>query len=374
MAFVDERSGSMDVVRDNVISYATEISSADASGTFYRGYLVETLAAESSFEEVVYLLWLGRLPRGRELDDFTKRLWSQLPLPANSFAWFHGLPIDVHPMDFLHAVIAGLCLHDPDANVVDRKANLAKATRLLARVVTIVSALHRVRSSQWPIQPAPHQSIAWNILYMLHAREPKPDAVRALDAYLVLNAERADDASTLSARVTSSTRSGVYSSVMAALGTMKGPLNGIGSEPVSAMLREIRSVDRVAAYLDTALNARRTIAGFTSRPEAEVAPAALLLKDLSNKLVEGTPSSVPLEIAIAIEEELAKRGPFVATIDLYSATLLDALRVPSDLSSAIGAIGRISGWCAHIFEQYDQNKLYRAQVSYIGGPLGRYPR
>ena len=142
-------------------------------------------------------------------------------------------------MDFLHAVVAGLSLHDPDANVIEEQANRRKAIRLTGRLGSIVTAYNRVRSGQWPMQPDPSKSLAWNFLRGLDRREPDPGQVRDLDCCLVLHADHELNASAFSARVTSSTLSGLYSSVMAAIGTLKGPLHGGANEQVIRMLLEI---------------------------------------------------------------------------------------------------------------------------------------
>ena len=180
-----------------------------------------------------------------------------MALPPESFGWFHGLPTRVHPMDFLHAVIAGLTLHDPDANLVNAAATLRKSTRLSARVGTIVAAYQRVRCGQWPLQPLPEKSIAWNFLYMLKGEEPDEKTVERFDTCLILHADHELNASAFSARVTSSTLSGVYSSVMAAIGTLKGPLHGGANEQVARMLLEIKSPDRLEAWLENHAEVRR---------------------------------------------------------------------------------------------------------------------
>ena len=203
--------GAIDRGLEGVVTCTTAISTIAGTTLLYRGYTIEDLAAHATFEEVVYLLWFGHLPRREELDAFEQRLHGDMPLPPQSFGWFHGLPTNVHPMDFLHAVVAGLSLHDPDANVIEDAANLRKALRLTARLGTIVAAYHRVRSGQWPLQPIPERSLAWNFLYMLQGREPDAARVRDFDVCLILHADHELNASAFSARVTSSTLSGIYS-------------------------------------------------------------------------------------------------------------------------------------------------------------------
>jgi len=141
-----EYEGALDRGLEGVVTCTTSISAIQGTTLLFRGYTIEDLAANATFEEVVYLLWYGWLPTRRELDEFCTDLHHSMALPPESFGWFHGLPTRVHPMDFLHAVIAGLTLHDPDANLVNAAATLRKSTRLSARVGTIVAAYQRPRS------------------------------------------------------------------------------------------------------------------------------------------------------------------------------------------------------------------------------------
>ena len=176
-----EFAGAIDRGLENVVACTTAISTISGSTLLYRGYTIEDLAEHATFEEVVYLLWHGTLPTRAQLEPFERSLRRNMALPPEAFPWFHGLPTQVHPMDFLHAVVAGLSLHDPDANVIDDAANERKAVRLTARLGTIIAAYHRVRSGQWPLQPIPDRSIAWNFLYMLLGHEPDPKRVKQFD-------------------------------------------------------------------------------------------------------------------------------------------------------------------------------------------------
>src|SRR5512145_3299895 len=280
--------GALDRGLEGVLACTSKISTIHGSTLLYRGYTIEDLAAHAGFEEGVYLLLEGRLPTRRELDAFAAGLRQAAPLPPASFGWFHGLPTQVHPMDFLHAVVAGLSLHDPDANVIEENANRRKAIRLTGRLGSIVTAYNRVRSGQWPIQPDPSKSLAWNFLRGLDRREPDPQQVRDLDCCLVLHADHELNASAFSARVTSSTLSGLYSSVMAAIGTLKGPLHGGANEQVIKMLLEIKSPDRVDAFLDESLAAKKKIMGFGHRVYKADDPRALWLRRLAAHLADTT--------------------------------------------------------------------------------------
>jgi citrate synthase len=269
-------------------------------------------------------------------------------------------------MDFLHAVVAGLSLHDPDANVLSYEANLRKAVRLTARLATIIAAYDRVRNGQWPLQPMPGRSIAWNFLYMLHGKEPSPRRVRQFDTCLVLHADHELNASAFSARVTSSTLSGMYSSVMAAIGTLKGELHGGANERVMRMLLEIGSPKRLDAYLDDALAAKRKVMGFGHRVYKEGDPRAAILKRMSAEITAETGRPELYEMSAALEEYMHDRKGLIPNVDFYSATVYYSMGIPIDLFTPVFAASRVAGWCAHILEQYSNNRIYRPRGNYVG--------
>jgi citrate synthase len=366
MSDAKEYAGAVDRGLEGVVACSTAISTIAGTTLLYRGYTIEDLAAHATFEEVAHLLWFGRLPSADELARLQRQLDDAMPLPAESFGWFHGLPTDVHPMDFLHAVVAGLSLHDPDANVLTYEANLRKAVRLTARLATIIAAYDRVRNGQWPLQPMPGRSIAWNFLYMLHGKEPSARRVRQFDTCLVLHADHELNASAFSARVTSSTLSGMYSSVMAAIGTLKGELHGGANEQVMRMLLEIGSPKRLEAYLDDALSSKRKVMGFGHRVYKEGDPRAAILKRMSAELTAETGRPELYEMSAAIEEYMHDRKGLIPNVDFYSATVYYSMGIPIDLFTPVFASSRVAGWCAHILEQYSNNRIYRPRGNYVG--------
>jgi len=371
-SIISEYRGALDKGLEGVVACSTAISTIAGTTLLYRGYTIEDLAENATFEEVAFLLWFGRLPKADELERFERELRAAMPLPPESFGWFHGLPTDVHPMDFLHAVVAGLSLHDPDANVIQNEANIRKATRLTARLATIIAAYDRVRNGQWPLQPLPGRSLAWNFLYMLHGREPEAKRVRQLDTCLILHADHELNASAFSARVTSSTLSGIYSSVMAAIGTLKGPLHGGANEQVMRMLLEIETPKRLEAYLDDALGGKRKVMGFGHRVYKEGDPRAAILKRMSRELTAETGHPEYYEMSAALEELMAERKGLIPNVDFYSASVYYSMGIPIDLFTPVFATSRVSGWCAHVLEQYSNNRIYRPRGRYVGPHDLRY--
>lgn len=366
MSEVPIYEGSLDRGLEGIVACSTAISTIAGTTLLYRGYTIEDLAAHATFEEVVYLLWFGELPTSEELARFQREMDDAMALPPASFGWFHGLPTDVHPMDFLHAVVAGLSLHDPDANVLSFEANHRKAVRLTARLATIIAAYDRVRNGQWPLQPLAGRSLAWNFLYMLHGKEPTPRRVRQFETCLVLHADHELNASAFSARVTSSTLSGMYSSIMSAIGTLKGELHGGANEQVMRMLLEVGSPKRLEAYLDEAIAAKRKVMGFGHRVYKEGDPRAAILKRMSAELTAETGRPELYEMSAAMEEYMHERKGLIPNVDFYSATVYYSMGIPIDLFTPVFAASRVSGWCAHVLEQYQNNRIYRPRGNYVG--------
>jgi citrate synthase len=351
---------------EGVLACSSAISTIDGTTLLYRGFRIEDLAENTTFEEVIHLLWEGELPSARELDEFRVRVGDSLALPSEMRMWLLGLPKQVHSMDFLHAVVAGLALHDSDANQLGRDSTLRKALRLTARIGTIIGAFERARSGLWPLDPVASQSIAWNLLRGVRGSEPDPEQVRDLDICLILHADHELNASAFSARVTASTLSGTYSSVMAAIGTLKGSLHGGANEAVMRMLSEIGAVDRVDDYLTAQLAAGTKIMGFGHRVYKEGDPRAKILKRMSERLTRSMGRPELYEMSARIEDQMAERKGLIPNVDFYSASVYTALGFPADLFTPVFAASRVSGWCAHVLEQYANNRIYRPRALYVG--------
>lgn len=351
---------------EGVVACSSAISTIHGTTLLYRGYTIEDLAANASFEEVAHLLWYGELPTPDELSALRRELGASLALPPEMRVWLMGLPKPVHPMDFLHAVVAGLMLHDPDANLLDRPATLRKAVRLVARIGTIVGAYERARNGLWPLDPDPGRSLAWNFLHGILGRAPSEALERDFDTCLVLHADHELNASAFSARVTASTLSGLYSSVLAAIGTLKGSLHGGANEAVIRMLDEIGSPDRLDAFLDEALAGRRKVMGFGHRVYKEGDPRARILRAMSERLTREAGRPELYEMSVRLESLMAERKGLIPNVDFYSASVYTAMGIPAPLFTPIFAASRIAGWCAHVLEQYQDNRIYRPRARYVG--------
>jgi citrate synthase len=281
-----------------------------------------------------------------------------------------NFPKQATPMEVLRTAIAALSMFDPTANEIkSREGNLDKAMRLTAVFPTILAAFDRAREGLEPIDPDPELGHAANFLYMLHGVKPDPDSVRALDTYLILLAEHGMNASTFSARVTASTLGDLYSGVVSALGTLKGPLHGGANQAVMEMLEEISEVENVKPYVRQALENKQRIMGIGHRVYKTEDPRVRHLRRLSAVLSIEVCEPKWHIISLRVEEValpvLGKKDLFT-NVDFYSASVLHCLGIPTDMFTPMFAVARIVGWTAHILEQYADNRLIRPRAEYVG--------
>jgi citrate synthase len=237
---------------------------------------------------------------------------------------------------------------------------------LTARIGTIVGAYEQIRRSRRPLTPDPQRSVAWNLLRGITGDEPSTEAERAFGICLILHADHELNASTFSARVTASTQSGLSSSVLAALGALKGPLHGGANTAVIAMLREIGTVDRVERYLDDLLERRAKIMGFGHRVYKNGDPRAKILRAMSARMTAAADRPELFRISARIEDLMSERKALIPNVDFYSATVYDSLGIPDDLFTPVFAASRVAGWCAHVLEQNENNRIYRPRARYVG--------
>lgn len=346
----------------------------------YRGYDIQDLA-RASFEEVVHLLLHERLPTAPELEALRGRLAAERAVPPALVAALRALPPKSPPMDVLQAAVPMLAVHDPDLGDASPEAALRMAYRLIAKFPTVVAAWHRIRSGEAPVEPAGRRGHAAEFLYMLNAREPEAEAVRAVDTALVLHAEHAFNASTFAAREVASTRAHMYAAVAAAVGSLSGELHGGANARVMQMLLAIGSPDRVEEYVNRELDAGRRIFGIGHAVYDVDDPRAHILAPMSKALGERNGEPRWYEMSRRIEKtakEIFRKRKGVelpVNVDFYSASLYHSLGIPIDLFTPVFAIARVAGWAAHVIEeQYGgggaKPVLYRPESEYIGDYCG----
>ena len=349
---------------------AAQSSISDVNGEegklIYAGYDIHDLAQHATFEEVIYLLWNLRLPTSSELAQLKSQLNSETRLPAEVIELIRWTPKTANPMEMLRTVVSGLGLYDPDGADNSIEANVRKAVRLTAKFPIIVTTFQRVRNGQEPVHPREGLSLAANFLYTLNGKEPDEVATRTMDVAFILHADHELNASTFAARVTAATLSDIYSAIVSAIGTLKGPLHGGANEGVIKNLLEIGNVEGVEAWVKNAFANKMKIMGFGHRVYRTVDPRATHLAEMSRKLGERTGETKWYDMSRKMEEVVMREKRLNANVDFYSASTYYALGVPTDLFTPIFACSRISGWTAHVLEQFRNNRLIRPRADYVG--------
>jgi len=332
----------------------------------YRGYDIHDLTQNSTFEEVVYLLWNGRLPKVDELKELKQQLADNRAISPETIDLLKRLPPPQHPMETLRTAVSVLSLHDPEAEDISEDANRRKAVRLTAQMGTIVAAFARLRDDKPPVAPDPKLTHAENLLYMLHGAPPNSEDARWFDVALILHADHSYNASTFAARVTTSTLSDMHSAVVSAIGTLKGPLHGGANEQAMRLLLEIGDSSKLEDHIHAMLAQKKKIPAFGHRVYRTRDPRATVLQRMSEALCRRAGQLKWYEMSKQIEELMIREKNINANVDLYSASSYYVLGIPIDLFPLVFALSRISGWTAHILEQYANNRLIRPLAEYTG--------
>lgn len=373
MAEVQIFEGAIDKGLEGIVSCSTAVSTIQDSTLNYRGYTIEDLAANASFEEVTWLLWNGKLPTSAELSSLKKDLATAMMLPKDYVQALKSLPTkNVHPMAWLRTAVSLFAQWDGDANDNSLEANKRKAVRLTGAMGSIVCAFESLRNGRDPISPKPDQSIAWNFLYMLFGKEPTAQATRNFDVCLVLHADHELNCSAFATRVTASSLSDIHSAIVSAIGALKGPLHGGANEQVMVMLKKIGTIEKAKQFVQDALQAKEKVMGIGHRVYKNGDPRAALLRKMSDKLTAETNQHHLYEMSSLIDDTMFKEKGLMPNVDFYSATVYHSMGIPTDIFTPIFAVSRISGWLAHAFEQYANNRIYRPRGKWVGATGLKY--
>ncbi|MCC7416474.1 MAG: citrate synthase [Acidobacteria bacterium] len=345
----------------------------------YCGYDIHELARHATFEEVCYLLWHRRLPTRRELGDLQSQLIEARPLPEAVLRLMRSLPAAqpasgsgttrTDGMDALRTLTSALAHYDPDAADQSPQANHRKAIRLVSQVASLVATLGRLEAGGGPLQPDPVLGHAANFLYMLTGERPSALATRAFDVALVLHADHELNASTFAARVAAATLTDIHSAIVAGIATLKGPLHGGANADVMRMLLEIGASappERVEEAVRAKLARKEKIPGFGHRVYRTEDPRATHLRQMSRDLGQRSGQPAWFEMSQRIEAIVKAEKKLNPNVDFYSASTYHALGIPIALFTPIFAVSRVSGWTAHVLEQYANNRLIRPRADYVG--------
>jgi citrate synthase len=364
---VEIYSGAVDKGLEGVVACTTAISSIVDATLCYRGYVIEDLAAHSNFEETVFMLWEDRLPKANELENFRKQLGEHMILTDEQVKMLRQLPTKgVHPMAWLRTAVSMLALWDNEAQSTDPAAQKRVAMRLTAKMGPLVTLFDRNRNGKDYVKPDPSMSLAWNFLYQLKGEKPDPGMAKDFDTCLILHADHELNCSAFASRVTASSLSDIYSAVTSAISALKGPLHGGANEQVMIMLKEIGSMEAAKTWIKEALAGKKKVMGFGHRVYKNGDPRAKILAQMSERLTAKTGQPHWFEMSKGIDDVMQKEKGLLPNVDFYSASVYYAMGIPIDIYTPIFAVSRVSGWLAHIFEQYSKNRIYRPRGQWTG--------
>ena len=344
-----------------------------AEGTLlYRGYEISDLAENTDFEEVAYMLWNGDLPNQSQLDDLTAQFRAERSLHPDLLDHLrHHTPENTNPMAALRTAVSMLAHYDDEADDMSREANVRKAIRLTAKMPTILAAFDRIRKGKEVIAPSGEGSAAADFLYMLNGEKPGPSAEAIMDAALVLHAEHGLNASTFACRVIGATLSDMYSAITGAIGALKGPLHGGANIKVMEMLLDIDSKGaNPTEYIDDMLSRKEKVMGIGHRVYTALDPRATILHGMLEDLSDEKGERKWMEMSDTIRQHILDAKGLNANVDFYSASVYYLLGIETDLYTPIFALSRITGWTAHLLEQWEDNRLIRPRAGY-DGPKGK---
>jgi citrate synthase len=371
---VEFKAGLKDVI---AVNSGISTVDGDAGVLTYRGYDIRDLATQSTYEEVVYLIWKGELPTQPQLSTFSSQLAESRTLPDAVASAMQTFPKNAHPLEALRTAVSIAGMYDPDARSNNEAANTRKSTRLTAQIPVMVANWHNLRQSRAPAPPKKTGSTAENFLFVLAGKPPSPVASRTMDMILLLHADHEINASTFATRVAVATFTDLHSAITAAIGTLKGPRHGGANEDVLDMLLRIGDPMKAETFIRRKLAERAQMSKEErAQPENRIPgfghpvykvddPRAGVLREMARQLSAEAGTTKVFDTAVKVYETMHQETDLPVNVDFFSAVVYHALGIPIDLCTSIFATARISGWCAHAMEQY-HDKLIRPRAHYTG--------
>lgn len=353
---------------EGVMAFESDIAfiDGDKPELSYRGYDIAEIARSLSYESITYLLWHGHVPSVSELASFRDALVAERTVSAEVLGILNKIPSSAHPMAALRTIVSLIGALDPDAEFIDLTSLLRKATVLTAQFPVVVAAQVRLQAGLDPISPNPELEHVANYHYMITGKIPDDVTRQAFETALVLYAEHETNASTFACRVVAGTQSDFYSTIVAGIGAIKGPLHGGAIDGSMQMLLDIGSPNRAASYVDRELAARRKLPGFGHRVYRTGDPRAIQLRAMAERMADNVDDRRWFDVAVAAEKRMAETKGIIPNVDYFAAPVLYQLGFPLNLMANVVASARIAGWSAHILEQYGNNRLIRPRALYTG--------
>lgn len=362
---------------EGVIATKTSISHVDGEKgkLIYRGYSIEDLAKHACFEEVIYLLWFGKLPTRSKLDNFKKALLEHMKIQSKLKLFITSLPKKNTAISSLRTCVSLLAAYDSDADNISVAASQRKAPHIMGVMPALIAAIYRSTQHKPILSPKQELSFAGNFLYLLQGNIPDKKTEKIMDVCLILHADHGMNASTFSSRVTVATLSDIYSGIVSAISTLKGPLHGGANEKAIQFLHHLVDelyvgLDDVDQYIKRLLKAHKRIMGIGHRVYKVKDPRAKILEHYAANVSQSKQKY--FQIAKKIEHVMTQEKKLYPNADFFSGLVLEDISIPSNLYVCIFALSRTSGWLAHILEQYQDNRLIRPRALYIGKLRRKY--
>ena len=355
---------------EGIIAGETQICSLDSeAGLRYRGYDIYDLAKNAGFAEIIYLLIHGELPNQQQLAALRDQIIPARELPPQVMQLLKLLPKETHPMDALRTGVSMLAGFDPEINDNSHDANVRKAIRIISKMGNICCAFERISKGLEPIAPRKDLTASGNFLWMLTGTMPEDWRIKVMDAIFALYAEHDFNASTFAARTTASTLADIYAAVTTAIGALKGPLHGGANEEAMKMFHAVGTPEKAEPYVKDALAKKAKIMGFGHRVYKHGDSRSKVLHGLCREIGERLGQTHWVKIGEALEQTMEREKGLYSNADLYAAPVFHMLQIPTELNTPIFACARSAGWCSHVIEQHDHNRIIRPRSWYKGvGP------
>lgn len=341
---------------------------AETNSLLYRGYPVQDLAENCSFEEVAYLMYNGELPNKAQLAEFSAKEKSLREISKDNLNVIKALPKKCHPMDSIRTGVSFLGCEDERIWDASPAVNMDKAIRLLAKIPTMVAADFRFKKGLDFIPPNPNLSIAENFFHMCFGKVPDAKIVKAFDVSLTLYAEHSFNASTFTARVVTSTQSDIYSATTAGIGALKGPLHGGANEMVMHMMIEIADPAKAEQWMLDALASKRKVMGFGHRVYKSGDSRVPTMKKYAQVMADVTGQQKWMQMYNSLEKVMVEKKKIYPNLDFPAGPAYYMMGFEIDFFTPIFVMARTTGWSAHIMEQTANNRIIRPLSEYIGSP------
>lgn len=364
----------------DVVADATSVSQVqgEAGNLIYRGISIAELANQSTFEEVIHFLLWGKLPTKLELEHTTRALVEGRSLPQYVEALIDQADRSAHPMQVLQTAVAALSFGEGAVELKDVSGNVARALKLISQMATAVARISRRRRGLAPVAPNAEFGHAENFLYMMQGSRPSKEEARIFDVSLILHADHDFNASTFSARVIASTEAGLIASVSGAVAALSGPLHGGANEKVLKMVDEIGGPEKARAWVHDALANKKKVMGFGHRIYRTMDPRAKVLRAMLENLVAKKQDRKTYDTLLTVHdtmiEELSKKQKdyIWPNVDFWSGSLYRLMGLEPIDYTPIFAVARVVGWCSHIIEMWQDNRIYRPAAKYVGPTEAKY--